>query len=65
MRARIYEIQRDDELIVRDGIETLAFDELQDACRVRGINCVAFDEPTLRAKLIDWLSLSTRVRVDA
>ncbi len=62
VRARIYEIQRDDELIKRDGLDALDSEELHDACRVRGMHVHDVPEAVLCAKLAAWVELSTTVR---
>ena len=59
LRSRVNDIQRDDVLIARDGgVAALRPDELQDACRVRGM-CI--NGPDLSAALADWMQLTTLV----
>ena len=62
LEEKLRRIQKDDELIQKDGIEALNYAELQEACRARGIYTDQ-DEAYLRRKLGDWLELSLEKEV--
>lgn len=62
LEEKLRRIQKDDELIQKDGIAALNYAELQEACRARGIYTDQ-DESYLRRKLADWLELSLEKEV--
>ncbi|KAM9477989.1 mitochondrial proton/calcium exchanger protein isoform 2-T2 [Clarias gariepinus] len=50
-------IRADDKLIAEEGVESLNANELQAACRVRGMRALGVTEDRLRAQLKQWLEL--------
>jgi len=56
---RINQIIKDDRAIMSEGIDTMTYPELQDACRARGINPER-GETQLKRKLNEWLELSLK-----
>ena len=58
IRWKLRELKSDDEVIRREGIDTLSNDELQNACVARGIRAFGVPADRLRASLHQWLELS-------
>ncbi|XP_035023107.1 mitochondrial proton/calcium exchanger protein isoform X2 [Hippoglossus stenolepis] len=50
-------IRADDKLIADEGVESLNVNEVQAACRVRGMRSLGVTEDRLREQLIQWLDL--------
>ncbi|KAM6969134.1 mitochondrial proton/calcium exchanger protein isoform 3-T3 [Tautogolabrus adspersus] len=50
-------IRADDKLIAEEGVETLNVNEVQAACRVRGMRSLGVTEDRLREQLSQWLEL--------
>ncbi|XP_041809715.1 mitochondrial proton/calcium exchanger protein isoform X4 [Chelmon rostratus] len=50
-------IRADDKLIAEEGVETLNVNEVQAACRVRGMRSLGVTEERLREQLSQWLEL--------
>ncbi|XP_062852123.1 mitochondrial proton/calcium exchanger protein [Trichomycterus rosablanca] len=50
-------IRADDKLIAEEGVESLNVNELQAACRVRGMRALGVTEERLREQLKQWLEL--------
>ncbi|XP_029568448.1 mitochondrial proton/calcium exchanger protein isoform X2 [Salmo trutta] len=50
-------IRADDKLIAEEGVDTLSVNELQAACRVRGMRALGVTEERLREQLQQWLEL--------
>ena len=44
-------------MIIKEGVEYLTIDELQQACRDRGMRAVGVSETRLRKQLDQWLDL--------
>ncbi|XP_066278918.1 mitochondrial proton/calcium exchanger protein-like isoform X2 [Branchiostoma lanceolatum] len=57
LRMRLRTIKADDKMIQRDGINTLTANELQVACRARGMRALGLSEDRLRFQLSQWLDL--------
>ncbi|XP_035673876.1 mitochondrial proton/calcium exchanger protein-like isoform X2 [Branchiostoma floridae] len=57
LRMRLRTIKADDKMIQRDGINTLTANELQVACRARGMRALGMSEDRLRFQLSQWLDL--------
>eukprot|EP01130_Rhizamoeba_saxonica_P012874 TRINITY_DN546_c0_g1_i1.p1 TRINITY_DN546_c0_g1~~TRINITY_DN546_c0_g1_i1.p1 ORF type:complete len:389 (-),score=68.68 TRINITY_DN546_c0_g1_i1:73-1239(-) len=58
LRNKIKLLKQDDKTILKEGIENLTLEELQEACLVRGMPGKTVDIERLRARLGDWLHLS-------
>ncbi|XP_049451427.1 mitochondrial proton/calcium exchanger protein isoform X4 [Epinephelus fuscoguttatus] len=50
-------IRADDKLIAEEGVESLNVNEVQAACRVRGMRSLGVTEDRLREQLAQWLEL--------
>lgn len=50
-------IRADDKLIAEEGVDSLTANELQAACRVRGMRALGVTEERLREQLKQWLEL--------
>ncbi|XP_058650940.1 mitochondrial proton/calcium exchanger protein isoform X3 [Onychostoma macrolepis] len=50
-------IRADDKLIAEEGVDSLNVNELQSACRVRGMRALGVTEERLREQLKQWLEL--------
>ncbi|XP_037602931.1 mitochondrial proton/calcium exchanger protein isoform X8 [Sebastes umbrosus] len=50
-------IRADDKLIAEEGVESLNVNEVQSACRVRGMRSLGVTEERLREQLVQWLEL--------
>ncbi|XP_053535605.1 mitochondrial proton/calcium exchanger protein isoform X3 [Ictalurus punctatus] len=54
---KLRSIRADDKLIAEEGVESLNANELQAACRVRGMRALGVTEDRLRDQLKQWLEL--------
>ncbi|KAK2852803.1 hypothetical protein Q7C36_008004 [Tachysurus vachellii] len=54
---KLRSIRADDKLIAEEGVESLNVNELQAACRVRGMRALGVTEDRLRDQLKQWLEL--------
>ena len=63
IRARLRALRRDDEVIAREGIESLSTAELQAACQSRGIRTFGVSPARLREELATWIDLHLYNRV--
>ncbi|XP_058241787.1 mitochondrial proton/calcium exchanger protein isoform X2 [Hemibagrus wyckioides] len=54
---KLRSIRADDKLIAEEGVESLNANELQAACRVRGMRSLGVTEERLRDQLKQWLEL--------
>ncbi|XP_037343146.2 mitochondrial proton/calcium exchanger protein isoform X2 [Pungitius pungitius] len=50
-------IRADDKLIAEEGVESMSVNEVQTACRARGMRSLGVTEERLREQLIQWLEL--------
>lgn len=60
-RSRMRDIYHDDILIKREGVASLSVEDLRDACADRGMPAQDMDSDALRARLDNWIKLSTEV----
>lgn len=64
LQERLRQIQKDDLLIQKEGVDSLSENELRVACRERGIYTGPEKDVTyLKRKLLDWLELSLQHQV--
>ncbi|TBU29049.1 LETM1-domain-containing protein [Dichomitus squalens] len=63
IRARLRSLRRDDEVIAREGIDSLSTSELQAACQSRGIRTFGVSPARLREELATWIDLHLNNRV--
>ncbi|KAL3111485.1 hypothetical protein niasHT_017712 [Heterodera trifolii] len=64
LRMKLRELKADDQLIEREGgVEVLSAQELQAACRARGMRALGLSEERLRQQLRQWVELSSDEQV--
>ncbi|KRX98892.1 LETM1 and EF-hand domain-containing protein 1, mitochondrial [Trichinella pseudospiralis] len=63
LRLKLRELKADDQLIVKEGIDSLSESELQMACRARGMRALGVPVSRLKAQLAKWLELSLNEQV--
>ncbi|XP_068436877.1 mitochondrial proton/calcium exchanger protein isoform X3 [Clinocottus analis] len=56
-------IRADDKLIAEEGVESLNVNEVQAACRARGMRSLGVTEDRLREQLIQWLELHLKQQI--
>ncbi|XP_010781309.1 mitochondrial proton/calcium exchanger protein isoform X2 [Notothenia coriiceps] len=56
-------IRADDKLIAEEGVESLNVNEVQTACRVRGMRSLGVTEERLREQLVQWLELHLKQQI--
>uniref|UniRef100_A0A183C1Z7 Letm1 RBD domain-containing protein n=1 Tax=Globodera pallida TaxID=36090 RepID=A0A183C1Z7_GLOPA len=60
LRMKLRELKADDHFIEREGgVEVLSAQELQSACRARGMRALGLSEERLRDQLKQWVELSS------
>lgn len=65
IRRKLHEIERDDRMIMEEGIDSLTIYELITACQTRGIRTVDISSERLRSELSQWLVLHVEKKVPA
>lgn len=60
IRNSLKKLYLDDEEILKEGVDSLYPDELEHACRLRGLFYPGIDEKLMRAELNSWLELHLR-----
>lgn len=63
LRLKLRSLAADDKIIEREGLDSLAVWELQQACRARGMRAYGLSEERLRLQLTQWLELSLQEKV--
>ncbi|XP_051897153.1 LETM1 domain-containing protein LETM2, mitochondrial isoform X2 [Pristis pectinata] len=63
LQMELRSIKADDEMIAKEGCETLTVSELQTACRARGMRSLGLTEKQLREQLTQWLELHLKENV--
>ncbi|XP_050716554.1 mitochondrial proton/calcium exchanger protein-like isoform X3 [Eriocheir sinensis] len=63
LRLKLRSLIADDKIIEREGLDSLAVWELQQACRARGMRAYGLSEERLRLQLTQWLELSLKEKV--
>ncbi|KAG8199034.1 hypothetical protein JTE90_021047 [Oedothorax gibbosus] len=58
LRNRIRSLRADDRMILKEGIDSMTIQEIQAACRARGMRALGIPEDRLRSQLKQWLELS-------
>ncbi|XP_054469609.1 mitochondrial proton/calcium exchanger protein isoform X2 [Anoplopoma fimbria] len=56
-------IRADDKMIAEEGVESLNVNEVQAACRARGMRSLGVTEERLREQLIQWLELHLKQQI--
>lgn len=63
LKMKLRSLAADDKMIAKEGVDSLNFYELQQACRSRGMRAYGVSEERLRKELRNWLDLSLNERV--
>lgn len=63
LRMRLRSLAADDKVIQKEGIDSLTVNELQSACRARGMRALGVSEIRLKSQLLQWLDLSLNEKV--
>ena len=58
LRNKMRAIKEDDRRILWEGVDSLTFNELQDACRERGMRAYGMTETHCQKQIREWLDLS-------
>lgn len=60
---KLRSLKADDQMIWNEGIDALTVNELQQACRARGMRAVGISEERLKSQLAQWLELSLNEKI--
>ncbi|CAL1292169.1 unnamed protein product [Larinioides sclopetarius] len=63
LRNRIRSLRADDRLIMKEGMDSMNIQELQAACRARGMRALGVPEERLKSQLSKWLELSLQENI--
>lgn len=63
IEMRLRHLKTDDKLIIKEGLGNMTVQELQVACKERGMRALGLSEATLRRQLQEWLDLSQNAKV--
>ncbi|KAL4707601.1 hypothetical protein ACJJTC_001646 [Scirpophaga incertulas] len=63
LKMKLRSLAADDKMIAKEGVDSLNFSELQQACRSRGMRAYGVSEERLRKELKNWLDLSLNEKV--
>ncbi|XP_045769487.1 mitochondrial proton/calcium exchanger protein isoform X3 [Maniola jurtina] len=63
LRMKLRSLAADDKMIAKEGVDSLNFSELQQACKARGMRAYGVSEERLRKELRNWLDLSLNEKV--
>ncbi|XP_061714054.1 mitochondrial proton/calcium exchanger protein [Cydia pomonella] len=63
LRMKLRSLAADDKMIAKEGVDSLNFSELQQACQARGMRAYGVSEERLRKELRNWLDLSLNEKV--
>lgn len=63
LEMRLRHLLTDDKVISKEGLENLTIQELQQACKERGMRALGLSAETLRKQLQQWLDLSLNAQV--
>ncbi|XP_028179520.1 mitochondrial proton/calcium exchanger protein [Ostrinia nubilalis] len=63
LKMKLRSLSADDKMIAKEGVDSLNFSELQQACRARGMRAYGVSEERLRKELRNWLDLSLNEKV--
>lgn len=58
LRMKLRSLRADDQMIQKEGVDILTVNELQFACKARGMRALGVSEERLRSQLQQWLELS-------
>lgn len=63
LRMKLRSLAADDKMIQKEGIVSMTYSEVQQACRARGMRAYGMPEHRLRRQLEDWINLSLNEKV--
>ncbi|XP_049872715.1 mitochondrial proton/calcium exchanger protein [Pectinophora gossypiella] len=63
LKMKLRSLAADDKMIAKEGVNSLNFGELQQACKTRGMRAYGVSEERLRKELRNWLDLSLNEKV--
>lgn len=63
LKMKLRSLAADDKVIAKEGVDSLNFGELQQACKSRGMRAYGVAEERLRKELRNWLDLSLNEKV--
>lgn len=63
LRMKLRSLNADDQMISKEGVDSLTVPELQQACRARGMRALGIPEDRLRSQLSQWLELSLNEKI--
>lgn len=63
LKMKLRSLSADDKMIAKEGVDSLNFSELQQACKSRGMRAYGVSEERLRKELKNWLDLSLNEKV--
>ncbi|BAM41997.1 uncharacterized protein TOT_040000376 [Theileria orientalis strain Shintoku] len=64
LRHHLLKIQREDRLIMWEGVESLSLEELQEACRERAMKFYNVTKEQMQQQLNQWMDLSSRREIN-
>ena len=65
LRRQLRAIEADDELIMKEGIDTLSLDEIKQACMERGMRASGVPAYLYKKHLVQWIDLSLKQDIPA
>ena len=63
IERRLRHLKTDDKVIIKEGLNNLTVQELQVACKERGMRALGISEAALRRQMQEWLDLSQNAKV--
>jgi LETM1 and EF-hand domain-containing protein 1 len=60
---RLRHLKTDDKLIIKEGLNNMTVQELQLACKERGMRALGLTEAALKRQMQEWLDLSQNAKV--
>ncbi|XP_054167458.1 mitochondrial proton/calcium exchanger protein-like [Oppia nitens] len=63
LRMKLRSLNADDQMINKEGVDSLTVPELIQACRARGMRALGIPEVRLRSQLSQWLELSLNEKI--
>jgi LETM1 and EF-hand domain-containing protein 1 len=60
---RLRHLITDDKLIIKEGLDNMTVQELQNACKERGMRALGLSATALRNQMQQWLDLSQNAKV--
>ena len=63
IEMRLRHLKTDDKLIIKEGLNNMTVQELQQACKERGMRALGISEAALKRQMQEWLDLSQNAKV--